>query len=62
MGGNITPKLETLYVHEQISQLLSVSVIISKILVMRSHFQAKIKRYIMALFWRNKFINIFPWL
>ena len=35
MGGNIAPKLETLYVHEQISQLLSASVIISKILVMR---------------------------
>ena len=62
MGGNITPKLETLYVHEQISQLLSASVIISKILVMRSHFQAKIKRHIMALFCKNKFINIFPWL
>ena len=46
MGGNIAPKLETLYVYEQISQLLSASVIISKILVMRSHFQAKIKRHL----------------
>ena len=45
MDGTITQNLETMYVHEQISQLLLASVIISKILVMRSRFQAKIKRH-----------------
>lgn len=45
MGGNITPKFGNIRCPQaSLSATLCHSVILSKILTMRSHFQAKIKR------------------